>query len=124
MNRLVMAASAVVMAMAGVAATFLPHELLVALGANSAGRLIPIAVQLLGALYLAFGMANWMAKDSLIGGVYNRPLLMGNVLHFVAGALAIFKGISSSADTILLATGAVYAVFAVLFGRMLFRHRP
>jgi hypothetical protein len=120
MNRIVMAASAAFMFVAGAAATFAPHEILSALGETAAASAFPIAVQLLGALYLAFAMANWMAKDSLIGGIYNRPLLLGNVLHFVAGALAVMKGISSASETILIALAAVYTIFAVLFGRMLF----
>ena len=115
-----MAASAIAMAITGIAATFLPHEILAALGENAGDNAIPIALQLLGALYMAFAMANWMAKDSLIGGIYNRPLLLGNVLHFVAGALAVIKGISSVEETILVVLAVVYTAFAILFGRLLF----
>ena len=115
-----MAASAVFMLIAGGASTFAPHEILSAIGERARGNALPITLQLLGALYLALAMANWMAKDSLIGGIYNRPLLLGNVLHFVAGALALLKGIPSGSDTVLIPLAVIYSVFAVLFGRMLF----
>jgi len=32
---------------------------------------------------LGFSILNWMSKASLIGGIYNKPLLIGNLLHFL-----------------------------------------
>ena len=85
-TRILMVASAIVMGAAGAAGLFLPHEILAAIGAPASG-LLPSLLQIHAALLLAFAMLNWMAKDSLIGGIYNRPVLVGNVTHFAIGAI-------------------------------------
>lgn len=121
MTRLIMTASAIVLGLAGVAASFAPEEILASLRVVPAGAL-PLLVQLLGAALLGFAMLNWMAKDSLIGGIYNRPVAIGNLVHFVVGALTLVKFVLRG-EAPLLATvaAAVYAVFAIAFGRIIFR---
>ena len=110
MTRLVMAASAVVMIVAGLACTFAPQELLARIGASS---FPPVAVQLAGSLFLGFAMINWMARDSLIGGIYNRPVAAGNLLHFSSAAIALLK-----AQWWIPA--ALYAIFAIAFAKIVF----
>ena len=83
-----MTASALVMGALGLAATFLPQEIAAYLGASTT---LPLLIQILGALYLGFAMLNWMARTSLIGGIYSRPVASGNLVHFVVGALALAK---------------------------------
>ncbi|HYC87929.1 MAG TPA: hypothetical protein VEO54_01860 [Thermoanaerobaculia bacterium] len=120
MTRLLMAASAVLMAVAGVAGSFLPHELLRALGIPPSG-VLPVMVQLTAALYLGFAMLNWTARDSLIGGIYNRPVAIGNLLHFVSGALALLKYATSTRPPVpVIAMTVVYTAFAIAFGLVLF----
>ncbi|HEY8993662.1 MAG TPA: hypothetical protein VIM71_03175 [Lacunisphaera sp.] len=119
-TRLLLVASSVVMSFAGLAASFAPVELLGALKVIPTEPL-PVLMQLLGALYLAFAIANWTAKDSLIGGIYARPLALGNCLHFAMGALALAKyewvaGYRGPLVGVL----AVYAIFALGFGYLVF----
>jgi hypothetical protein len=111
-RKTIMTVSALALGIAGVAATFLPQEILQKAGVPAAGAL-PLLVQITGALYLSFAMMNWMAKDSLIGGIYNRPLAIGNLLHFVMGTLALGKGG-------LYAVAVVYGIFAVAFTYIVF----
>jgi hypothetical protein len=120
MTKFTMAASAVVLALAGLSASFLPQEIAASIGAEQL-PLVPFAIQLIGALYLAFAMANWMARESLIGGIYNRPLAVANVLHFTMGALALVKGVvAGQRATAMLAAALVYSLFAIAFARVLF----
>ncbi len=115
-----MMASSVVMGLAGLAASFAPGELLGALHVTPTGPL-PVLIQLLGALYVAFAMANWTAKDSLIGGIYARPLALGNLLHFMVGALALSKHEAAAGfQGPLVAALAVYVLFALGFGWLVF----
>ena len=44
-----------------------------------------------GALYLGFSIQNWTAKASLIGGIYNKPILIGNLLHFFTASMTLIK---------------------------------
>jgi hypothetical protein len=120
-TRLLLAASALVLGIAGAVASFAPHEILSVLGAPAAGAL-PVVLQLHGAMLLGFAMMNWMAKDSLIGGIYNRPLAIGNLVHFLAGGLAVVKFVvAGNAPPYAMIAAAIYTLFAIAFARILFR---
>ncbi len=101
----------------GIAATFAPHELLRA-GGTAPTPMLAILVQLLGALYFGFAMVNWLARGSTIGGIYNRPLLVGNLAHFVIGAFALGRA-ALDGGTALIVPAIVYAIFAIAFARLL-----
>jgi hypothetical protein len=78
-----------------------------------------------GALYLAFALTNWTAKGSMIGGIYSRPLSVGNFLHFTVGTLALLNYTLSQGWH--LSTGialAIYALFAALFTYLVFGRSP
>ena len=79
----------------------------------------------MSALYLGFGILNWMAKGTLIGGIYNRPIAIGNLMHFGVGAIALVK-ISSNIQIhseIIISLSAVYVIFTLLFAYV-FRTNP
>ena len=116
-----MGGSAIYLGVIGIAASFLPQEILVALGASSETPL-PLLVQLSGAAMFGFAMVNWMARGSLIGGIYNRPVAVGNVAHFVIGALALLKASGSmGATSPLLVLLIGHGLFAVAFSWMLMK---
>jgi hypothetical protein len=119
-TKLLLTASALVLGALGVAGTFLPHELLASIGVAPAG-VLPLLVQLLAAALFAFAMVNWAARGSLIGGIYNRPVAIGNQTHFVIGALALMKGVAAGQrQPIVLGLAAVYVVFAIGFAALFF----
>lgn len=121
-TKLLMMASSVAMGMAGFVLTFLPQELLNFIEVPVAGPLVYI-LQLAGALYFSFAILNWMAKTVLIGGIYSRPLAMGNVLHFTMGAFMFIKALAETPNSPPLWLGCgVYVSFAILFGLVMFRH--
>lgn len=121
-TKLLMASSAIVMAITGIGLSFMPHELLNFLGLRDETVLDALVLQILGALYFAFAMMNWTAKANLIGGIYGRPIAIGNLSHFVIGALALIKGYSIGDNNVVLAVTAVYAIFAISFTIVFFRH--
>ncbi|MBI3474839.1 MAG: hypothetical protein HY010_03850 [Acidobacteria bacterium] len=81
-------------------------------------------LQVVGALYLGFAVLNWMARDILIGGIYARPVALGNFLHFGIVGLTVWKAIASGASrgSDIVAGAIVYSVFAVWFGLIVFTH--
>ena len=108
------------MGLMGIAASFLPQEILTLIGLEPTYPL-PLVLQVMGALYFAFAMTNWFAKDNLIGGIYGKPIAIGNFAHFVIAALALIKGIPIDSNSIMLwSAAAVYIIFAVLFGYIAF----
>lgn len=119
-TKTLMVTSSLALGAAGLAASFAPSELLRALGSPAAEPL-PVLIQLLGATYVAFALTNWTAKENMIGGIYSRPLSLGNCVHFVAGALALAKQqFSHGASLPLIAALSVYAIFAVCFAWLVF----
>ena len=117
-----MMASAVVMGLAGVLLIFASDEVMsyMAIKANLQASLI---FQLAGALYFSFAILNWNAKDNIIGGVYSKPVALGNFTHFFVGGMALIKGITGHSGTEFIAFAAtLYILFAVLFALVMFRH--
>lgn len=114
-TRILLGSSAILLGIGGLAATFLPHELLAGLGIEP-GATLPVLMQLLGALWLGFAMLNWTAKGNVIGGIYGRPVALGNLAHFVVGALALVKAaMRGGAGAAVMLLVVVYAVYAVAF---------
>ena len=123
-TRILMTASSAALGVAGMAASFAPEELLTSLGAPVVEPL-PVLIQLLGATYIAFAIMNWTAKDNIIGGIYARPLSLGNCVHFIAGALALAKHPSAHGVSMLLTTVLVaYAILALAFTWLVFGSTP
>lgn len=121
-SRFVMIASAAVLAALGLLFSFAPKETLAYLGQPVTGA-VPVLLQLAGALYLGFAVMNWTAKGSVLGGIYGRAIVLGNFLHFIMGALALLKAaMDPGFGTIFWVLTGIYAVFALLVGRMLFTH--
>lgn len=120
-TKLLMTVSSVLLLGAGIAITFLPQEILAQFTVQP-NQELTLTLQILGAFYFAFGMVNWLAKESLLGGIYGRPIVVGNVTHFLIGALALIKGITLHNSIILWAAAGVYGIFAVLFTLIMYTH--
>ena len=119
-TRLLMRASAVLLGVVGAAATFLPQEILIRAGAAPVGFSV-VLVQIAGALYLGFAVLNWMAQGNIIGGIYSRPVAIGNLAHFTLAGLALLKSIVAGQQPIEVIAGtAAYTAFAVLFALVAF----
>ena len=119
MQKAGIAVSAVFLFLAGVAMLFAPVEIAHAAGLPMESRWV---IALLAALYLGFAMANWMAKDSAIGGIYQRPLALGNFAHFFIGALSLIK--LATSGLLFASVTAVYILFALFFGWLVFVSSP
>jgi hypothetical protein len=115
--------SALFLALAGLGLTFFPQELNTYIGIGSNKYLILI-IQILGGLYFGFAMINWMAKGSIIGGIYNRPLVIGNFAHFFIGGIALLKAVLADVNmpVAIWTLAVIYALFAIVFGILFNRH--
>jgi hypothetical protein len=120
-TKILMTSSSLLNAVAGVAALFAPDGLLRLFGASAIDGLA-VFVQLTGALYFAFALMNWTAKDSAIGGIYARPVSLGNFGHYFIGALLLARyQFSASFTWPLLVALLVYGGYAGLFYWLVFR---
>ena len=71
-----MTLSAIILALIGISLNFFPKEILDYLELSVSDTL-ELLIQIIGSLYFAFAMLNWMSKGSIIGGIYNRPIAIG-----------------------------------------------
>ena len=86
---------------------------------------LSLLVQLLGALLCAFAATNWMSRENMIGGIYNRPLGVGNVTHFTVGALTLIKVLMAGhVNAPLIAAAVIYSLLAIAFTRVVFFWSP
>lgn len=121
-SKYLMVASAVFTGILGIVASFMPQEALNYTGV-APSETLTLVVQVLGALYIGFALMNWMAKAVIIGGIYARPLAMGNFAHFVIAAIALIKVLLTNTPSPYLWLAAIlYSIYAVLFGIILFNN--
>lgn len=114
-TKALMIVSAIFLGICGISLTFFSDELADILGLKSS---LTILLQLMGGLYFGLAMINWMARFHLIGGIYSRPVAIGNLMHFVIGALALIKQKTENAEITLETLWVftlIYAAFAILF---------
>jgi len=121
-TKALMLSSAIFMAALGLLTTLSPESFLAP--APAATQTIALLlIQAAGALYLGFAMLNWMAKDNLIGGIYSRPVALGNLLHFFAVAMALLRLVThthTGKTPAILVVTAIYVAFAIWFGLVVF----
>jgi len=122
-TKIVMSVSAIILGALGIFLTFAPNLVLNNLGVEP-NQVLILLVQIIGGLYVGYAMLNWMTKESLIGGIYNRPIAIANFTHFLIVGLAINKALisNSSLPIVLWLTGIIYIVLGLLFALILFRH--
>ena len=113
-----MVASAIFLMISGLLLTFIPEEISQYLNAGTNQTSI-LFLQILGSLYLGFGMLNWMTKSNLIGGIYSRPLVIGNLAHFLVASFALIKIVVKNSEnefSFVLISTILYSLFTICFG--------
>lgn len=115
-SRTLLTSSAIFLGLLGLALTFASQEILATTAAQQA-----FVGQMLGAALCGLALLNWMSKGTAMGGIYGRPLAMGNLVHFTIGGLALLKVAAQLQPTwFFVALAVSYAVFAALFARVAF----
>ena len=117
-TKILMMASSIFLMICGLGLTFVPEEISELLNAGTNPTSI-LFLQILGSLYLGFAMLNWMTKNNLIGGIYSKPLVIGNLAHFLVSTFALIKIVDNYSDRefiIILSLTILYSIFTLGFG--------
>ncbi len=117
---LIMLLSSLLLGLVGISLVFAPQEIATVLQFSIHP---PFLSQLLGGLYFSLGVLNWMTKNSIVGGIYNRPIVITNLTQFLIGGLVIIKEVVLvKNDNILFLWifGVFYWVFIFWFAHVLF----
>jgi len=118
-TKILMMLSAVFMALLGLLTSFWPDKVLETHGTVPDNATLML-VQMMGALYLGFAILNWTARGVLIGGIYARPLALGNLLHFAMVGMMLAKAAIAHGVVQLATSAFVFSAFAIWFGIVLF----
>lgn len=83
--------------------------------------IILVITQILGALYFSFAVLNWLAKESMLGGIYNRPVILANFTHYLIGCIFLLKNqiLNTNENYMICLLVLLYCSFSVSFGIML-----
>lgn len=121
-SKIVLGSSALLLAFSGLALTFFPDEIVISLDLPE-GTSVMLLIQVIGAMYFGFAMLNWMSRRSRIGGIYNRPIAIANMTHFMMVGIALTKLMLAKAalPQAFWVITFIYVVYALIFGWLLFR---
>ena len=119
-SRILMSMSAVFLAVLGLATSYMPDRVL-GLHGTAPDTATMLFVQMAGALYLGFALLNWTARGVLIGGIYARPVALGNFLHFAMVSVMLIRAAIVHGVVPLAISATVFSVFAIWFGLVLFK---
>jgi hypothetical protein len=119
-TKILMSITAGLLVFAGLALTFMPEEIGYLISGEMASDLL--LLQIMGSLYFAFAMLNWMARGNLIGGIYSRPVAVANLTHFFIGGMALLKSTGQHNSAVIWVIGLIYLTLAILFGIVVYTH--
>ena len=114
-TRALMIFSALFMAALGLFTLFAPDKVL-GMHGTPPDNATMLLIQMMGALYLGFASLNWAARGVLIGGIYARPVAIGNFTHFTIVAIMLAKAAIKFGVWQLATSAAVFSLFAIWFG--------
>ena len=123
-GRIILSFAALVLFAAGAITLFAPQELARALEPTANGAVVT-AIQASGSGLLGFALLDWMSTGNRIGGIFSRPLAMGNLLLFATAALSVLKSAGAgSLPPPSIGLGALLAIVAASFVWLAFVHDP
>ncbi|MDA0684987.1 MAG: hypothetical protein O3A57_11300 [Bacteroidetes bacterium] len=118
-SKLFLIASTLFLGVLGIGGSFAPTESLALAGVEPSVE-VSFIFQMMGGLYLGFAMLNWMNRNAPVGGIYGRPLLTANLIHFLIVSLMLIKHVIDGAGNGLILLCVLYTSFAVGFGLLQF----
>jgi hypothetical protein len=124
MSRLLFGSSGIFLFGLGIILNFAPQETAAALGMEASAQAATV-LQLMAGYAMGWGVTNWMAKGSLFGGIFGRPIGIGNLLQFTSAAFALGRAASHGVVPALTwPLFGICAVFALAFFRTIFFSHP
>lgn len=118
-SKSLMIAASLVLALVAVALIFASEEWAANFGIESSAALT-ITAQVLGAFMASFAMLNWMSKGMTLGGIYGRPIVIANLLHFSMNGILFTRFSFTNDEPILWAAAIISGAFALAFARLAF----
>ena len=114
-------ASAIVLALGGVALLFAPDVILPALVPGFPPSAAWLA-QLLAAAWLGVAALDWLQRATLLGGIYGRPVVLANLALYFIGDLAVLRALREpDAPRALWIIAVPATLLAIAYGALMLR---
>ena len=114
--------AAIFLALFGLVCLFAPAELVERFTASTDLPFV-LPVQMFGAALLGFAALDWVSRHATVGGIYSRPLVLANFMHFACGSAVLLRFLVNGPRPIAIILLVLYVVFAFAFGILLFGGR-
>ena len=122
-TRALMVTSAALTGAAGLALLFAPGEVYRLAAGAPAPAATEGALQLWAAALLGLGAVDWVGRGIVLGGIYGRALVLGNLAHWTIGALVALRALFDHPGLpALWIVTEVCGALAFLFAGVLRRH--
>ncbi|MEQ9103302.1 MAG: hypothetical protein RIE53_01245 [Rhodothermales bacterium] len=79
-----------------------------------------LPLSLLGSAIFGLALLNWMGRNAVYGGIYGRPILLGNLAHAFAGFMALIGVATLDGPWPILAVTVFYGLYAAGYARIMF----
>jgi hypothetical protein len=112
--------SAALLLAGGLALLFAPDAVLPRLSPGFPTTALWMA-QLLGAAWLGLAALNWINRRVVLGGVYGRPVVFANLIHYFIGALVLIKAARPDSPAMIWLLAVPATTLALAYGALLFR---
>jgi hypothetical protein len=79
-SKYILTTSAVIYLLFGLGISFLPEETGRIFGTASQYGVDLLLMKVIGALFFGIGVINFMSRKTIVGGIYGRPITLGNAM--------------------------------------------
>lgn len=98
LSKTVLISSAIFNAVLGILFTFLPQETGSWIGTADQTIADLALLLILGSALIGIAIINYMSRGVTIGGIYGKPLLLGNLVFHLASGLGLIKFVFNSGE--------------------------
>ena len=112
--------SALWLGIAGFALLFAPDAVLARLIAGYPPSGLWLG-QLLGAAWLGLAALNWINRRLILGGVFGRPIVLANAIHYFISAMVLLRAVRRQPEASVEIMAVPAITLAVAYGALLFR---
>lgn len=122
-SRILLSLTASLLGLGGIAMLFVPDAVLRVFLSQQQAPVWP--VQLLAAAWCGFAALNWASRGTILGGIYGRPLVVANFVHFLIAALILVRtAVAGALDSTMWVVLVIIALLAAAYGLRLFAGPP
>jgi hypothetical protein len=103
--------SAVINGILGILITFLPQETGQFIGTTEMNSADLALMQILGSALIGIAIINIMSRGLTVGGIYGKPIQLGNLVFHLATGLGLLKFVFTSESWIIFGIPALLYLF-------------